>query len=153
MKQLLTTLLILTTLLSCNNQNQQNMTQAENQKIVTQYFEHFNKHDWDKLAAMYADTVDCKDPTLGQGIVKQTGQQLVGKYEELQKMFANLQDKVIQMYPSGDQHVIVEFISSGSAPDGSAFELPICTIFTIENGKITKDFTYYDNFDEEQEGK
>ena len=46
--------------------------------------------------------------------------------------------------------MIVEFISTGTAEDGSQFELPICTIFTIENGKITKDFTYYDNFNEEE---
>jgi len=52
------------------------------------------------------------------------------------------------MYSSGDKHVIVEFISTGTAPDNSKFELPICTIFTIENKKITKDFTYYDNFED-----
>lgn len=45
-----------------------------------------------------------------------------------------------------EKHITVESISTGTAADGSKFELPICTIFTIENGKITKDFTYYDNF-------
>ncbi|WP_198412578.1 nuclear transport factor 2 family protein [Kaistella antarctica] len=54
---------------------------------------------------------------------------------------------MIQIYPSGNQHIIVEFISRGTAPDNTKFELPICTIFTIENGLITKDFTYYDNLD------
>jgi ketosteroid isomerase-like protein len=58
------------------------------------------------------------------------------------------QDEIIQVYPSDNNHIIVEFISSGTAPDGSKFELPICTIFTIENEKIVKDFTYYDNFEE-----
>lgn len=33
-----------------------------------------------------------------------------------------------------------------AAPDNSKFTLPICTVFTIENGLITQDFTYYDNF-------
>jgi hypothetical protein len=55
---------------------------------------------------------------------------------------------VIQTYPSGDKHIIVEFVSSGTAPDSSKFELAICTIFTIENGLITKDFTYFDNFED-----
>lgn len=142
----------LVTLLSCN-QKQSNMTPTQHEKIVTQYFTHFNNHAWSKLAAMYADTVECKDPTLGQGIVKQTGKQLADKYEALQGHFTNLKDEVIQLYPSGDKHVIVEFISSGSAADGSSFTLPICTILKIENGLITKDFTYYDNFEEEKEGK
>ena len=101
---------------------------------------------------MYANTVACKDPTLGVGIVQQTGKELASKYEELQQIFADLKDEVLQMYPSVDKHVIVEFVSSGTAPDGSRFELPICTIFTIEKGKISKDFTYYDNFEEEAEG-
>lgn len=58
---------------------------------------------------------------------------------------------MIQVYPSSDQHIVVEFVSSGTAPDNSKFELPICTIFTIENGKITKDFSYFDNFEEVQD--
>ena len=66
-------------------------------------------------------------------------------------VFPELYDEVIQVYPSGDNHIIVEFVSTGTAPDDSKFELPICTIFTFENGKITKDFTYYDNFEEGEE--
>lgn len=127
------------------------MQPTQNQTLITQYFTHFNNHDWTQLAAMYADSVACKDPTLGPGIVQQTGQELADKYEELQHIFADLKDAVLQMYPSGDKHVIVEFVSSGTAPDGSKFELPICTIFTVENGEITKDFTYFDNFEEEDE--
>jgi hypothetical protein len=34
------------------------------------------------------------------------------------------------------------------AEDGFKFKLPICAIFTIAHGKITRDFTYFDNFDE-----
>lgn len=63
-------------------------------------------------------------------------------------MFPDLKDEIKTIYVSGNNNVIVEFVSTGTAPDNSKFELPICTIFTIENGKITKDFTYYDNFDE-----
>ena len=127
------------------------MVASDNEKIIKQYFEHFNNHDFVKMANMYSDTADFKDPTLGQGIVKQTRQQIIEKYTELSKMIPDVKDKVIQTYPSGDNHIIVEFVSSGTAPDNSTFELPICTIFTIENGLITKDFTYFDNFEEGQE--
>ena len=95
-----------------------------------------------------AETTDFKDPSLGQGIVKQTRQQIIDKYSELNKVFPDLHDRVIQTYPSGDQHIIVELLSSGTAPDHSKFELPICVIFTIENGYITKYFSYFDNFNE-----
>jgi ketosteroid isomerase-like protein len=100
------------------------------------------------MAEMYTDTAEFKDPSLGQGIVKQSRQQIIEKYTELSKMFPDVHDEVVKVYPSGESHIIVEFISSGTAPDNSKFELPICTIFTIEDRKITKDFTYYDNFED-----
>ena len=119
-----------------------------NTELIQQYFEHFNHHHWEKMAAMYTDPAQFKDPSLGPGIVPQTREQTIQKYRALNEVFPNLHDEVIQLYPSGDQHVIVEFLSTGTAPDGTAFELPICTIFTLENGRITQDFTYYDNFEE-----
>ncbi len=151
MKYLMILLIAAFALISCNNQNQKSMTTTDNEKLVNQYFEHFNNHEWTKMANMYADTAEFKDPTLGQGIVKQTRQQIIEKYTELSEMFPDVKDKVIQIYPSGEKNLIVEFVSTGTAPDNSKFELPICTIFTIENGLITKDFSYFDNFDEGQE--
>ena len=150
MKKLLTLLITISSLIACNNTKEKTMSTADNEKLVKQYFEHFNNHEWTKMANMYAEISEFKDPSLGQGIVKQTRQQIIDKYSELNKVFPNLHDQVIQTYPSGDKHIIVEFVSSGTAPDSSKFELPICTIFTIENGIITKDFTYFDNFDEEK---
>lgn len=116
--------------------------------MIRQYFERFNKHEWEKLSQMYVENAEFKDPSLGNGIVKQTRAQFVKKYSELSNMFPDIRDEIVQIYPSSDKHVVVEFVSSGTAPDGTKFELPICTIFTIENGLITKDFTYYDNSQE-----
>lgn len=48
------------------------MSMTENEKLVKQYFEHFNNHDFAKMANMYAEITDFKNPSLGQGIVKQT---------------------------------------------------------------------------------
>ncbi len=129
------------------------MDTTENEKLVAQYFEHFNNHEWTKMANMYTESADFKDPSLGKGIVKQTRQQIIKKYSELNEVFPDLQDKVIQVYPSGEKHIVVEFVSSGTAPDNSKFELPICTVFTIEKGLITKDFTYFDNFEEPENTK
>jgi len=124
------------------------MESTEQEQLVKQYFDHFNDHDWTKMANMYTETADFKDPSLGLAIVKQTRAQVIKKYSELHQTFPDLHDQVIKTYPSGENNIIVEFVSTGTAPDNSKFELPICTIFTIENGLITKDFTYYDNFQE-----
>lgn len=153
MKHLVISLFFAFALQSCKKENRISMETTENEKLVKQYFEHFNNHEWTKMANMYAEISEFKDPSLGQGIVKQTRQQTIEKYSELNKIFPDLHDQIIQTYPSGDKHVIVEFVSSGTAPDNSTFELPICTIFTIENGIITKDFSYFDNFEEEKSEK
>lgn len=142
-------LLFILLVVSCTTKNNPEMTQTDkNIKLINQYFTAFNNHEWSKMASMYTEKAEFKDPSLGQGIVTQTREQVIKKYSELNQVFSDINDEVIQLYPSGDKHVIVEFISRGTAPDDSKFELPICTIFTIEDGQITKDFTYYDNFQE-----
>lgn len=116
-------------------------------EVVKQYFYHFNNHNWRAMAEMYTDTAEFKDPSFGNGVMIQTKDQIITKYAELQATFSDINDVVIDTYPSGKNVVVVEFISSGTAPDSSRFELPICTIFTFDrNGKISKDYTYYDNF-------
>ena len=143
------TLFFIFIIISCNNQNNSSFKKdLENEQLIKQYFKHFNNHNWEKMAAMYIENAAFKDPSLGKGIVKQTRKQIVTKYAELNKVFPNLHDSIIQTYPSGKNCIVVEFVSSGTAPDNSKFELPICTIFTIENGMIVKDFTYFDNFEE-----
>ena len=152
MKKAISKLGALLLLVSCQNEPQKEAQPvkktAAQEELVKQYFTLFNQHQWDKMAAMYSETAEFKDPSLGQGVVKQTRAQIIEKYSELQEVFPDIKDEVVSIYPSGDQHVVVEFVSTGTAPDKSKFELPICTVFTIENGLITKDFTYYDNFEE-----
>ena len=126
---------------------------SENQRIIKQLYEHFNKHDWQKMADLYVETADFRDPSFGTEIMKQTRQQTIQKYTELAKTFPDIQDEIVKIYLCGEIYVVVEFISTGTAPDGSKFKLPICTIFTIEKGKITEDFTYYDNSDNHNPAK
>lgn len=147
MKILLFTLSIILLFSSCYNKKQPDI-ETQNTMLIKQYFQHFNDHNWKKMAEMYTETSEFKDPSLGSEIVKQTRSETIKKYSELNKTFPDLKDEVVQIYPSGEQHMTVEFVSTGTTPDGSKFELPICTIFTLENGKITKDFTYFDNFKE-----
>lgn len=115
-----------------------------NVEIAKKVFEYFNKHDWQKMAELYIENAEYKDPALGTGIVKQTRQQTIEKYKQLEKMSPDIKDEVIAIYPSGNTCVIVEFVSSGTA-GGTKWTLPICTIFKMKDGKIIQDFTYYDN--------
>lgn len=130
-------------LAGCVSREKDTLTE-KNVAIAKKLFDHFNKHEWTQMAALYTDPAEFKDPSFGQEIVHQTRQQTAEKYNEMQKMSPDIRDDIVQMYPSGEKYVIVEFISSGTAPDGQKWKLPLCTIFTIENGLITRDCTYYD---------
>jgi isopentenyldiphosphate isomerase len=66
--------------------------------------------------------------------VKQSQQQTIAKYTELAKMFPDIRDSVISVYPSDSNYIIVEFISKGSMPSNT-FELPICTILPYKMEK------------------
>lgn len=152
MRTLLISLIVLATLFACQNQPSSETAvpasddkATANEAIVRQYYQYFNNHEWDKMAAMYTDTAEMKDPSLGIAMVRQTRAEIEKKYRELHTMFPDVHDEIKAIYHAGDQ-VVVEFVSTGTAPDQSKFELPICTIFTIKDGKISSDFTYYDNF-------
>ena len=118
---------------------------ANNEKVAKELFVHFNNHDWQKMANLYSEKAEFKEPASGMVAHQKTKEQIVKEYTELQNQFPDVQDSVVAVYPSGKNKVIVEFVSKGTNPDKTKFELPICTIFTIENGKITKDYTYFDN--------
>lgn len=141
-------------LAACKNEKAKEQTAATTapvttgsnpEAVVRLMFERFNQHDWEGMAALYTDTAEFKDPSLGKGIVKQTRTETIKKYKELNGFFPDIRDSVVAMYPSGDKVVTVEFISKGKGQDGTVLELPISTIITVENGFISKDYTYYDN--------
>lgn len=115
------------------------------QEVVAEYFSVFNRHDWSGLAGFYADSVILKDPVLGTGPVTVSRQDIVKKYQDLHQSIPDVKDSVVAVYPAGSV-VTVEFISTGTGPDGKPFTLPICTIFEFKAGKIIRDLTYYDNF-------
>jgi ketosteroid isomerase-like protein len=142
MKKLIASIIILITLFSCFNKANEKSVHEE---FVKKYFEYFNAHNWQAMANMYIDSADFKDPSLGKTMVKQTRQETASKYKALAEVFPNIHDEIINIYPSNEKHIVVEFVSSGTSADGKSFTLPICTIFTFENNKITKDFTYFDN--------
>jgi len=119
---------------------------SENLKVAETLFTHFNNHDWEALAHMYVPDAEFKDPAYGLGIHKKSRAEIIEHYSGLNQMFPDIKDEVVQFYPSGEDTVVVEFISRGTSVEGEPFELAICAILVITNGQISKDFVYYDNF-------
>jgi ketosteroid isomerase-like protein len=127
-------------LLSCNHQQH---TNANYVALAKKMFDAFNQHQWQAMANCYSDSALFLDPSFGKTYQTQARTEIVEKYAGFQQAFPDLHDELVDMYPS-DNKVIVEFISTGRAPDGTSFKLPIITVLTFENDLIVKDATYYD---------
>jgi ketosteroid isomerase-like protein len=117
--------------------------QQQNIALTQKMFVAFNKHDWQAMASYYTENTLFLDPAFGKDYVTKTQHETVTKYSDLQKMFPDLHDEVVGLYPSGDK-VTVEFIATGSTGDSISFRLPIVSVLTFKNGKIVRDATYYD---------
>ena len=138
-------ILLMTGIVSCTT-TPDTTSDLNHRAFIDQYFGHFNDHDWSAMAALYAEPAAFKDPSLGFGVHMRRRSDIVQQYTMLSEMIPDVKDSVVSIYPSGDQ-IIVEFLSTGTAPDGTEFSLPVCSILTIEDGLITSDYTYYDNFE------
>ena len=102
---------------------------AQNEKIARELFVHFNNHDWQKMANLYSEKAEFKEPASGMVAHQKTKEQIVKEYTELQNQFPDVQDSVVAVYPSGDKNVIVEFVSKGILPDQSKREKHISLAF------------------------
>ena len=98
---------------------------ANNEKVAKELFIHFNNYDWQKMANLYSEKVEFKEPASGMVAHQKSKDMIIKEYSELQNQFPDVQDSVVAVYPSGDKNVIVEFVSKGTLPDQSKFELPI----------------------------
>lgn len=117
-----------------------------NVAVVRQMFEAFNAHDWAKMASFYTNPYQSLDPAFGVKYVEKTHDDMLKHYGGLQEWSPNVKDSLVLVEPVGKNKVLVQFVSKGNmAENKMAWELPICGILTLENGKITMDETYYDN--------
>jgi ketosteroid isomerase-like protein len=138
MKEYLAFVVVLLVATSCNDQ------QATNLAAAKKLYEHFNTHDWKKMADLYVDNAEFLDPSIGKSYVKQSQLQIVEKYTGMEQMFPDVQDGIKEMYAVDDK-VVIQFIATGNSGDSIKLALPICSILTFKGGKIVRDATYYDN--------
>jgi ketosteroid isomerase-like protein len=129
--------LAITACTSSNDIQQQNIVTVQNM------FDAFNKHQWQTMSEYYIERASFLDPSFGKDYVIKTRKETADKYAEMQELFPDIHDEVIALYPSGDI-VTAEFISTGTLNDSISFKLPIVTVFTLKDGKIIRDATYYD---------
>jgi limonene-1,2-epoxide hydrolase len=117
----------------------------KNREAVEKLFDHFNHHNWKKMAALYTEKAAFLDPSLGKTKVILTREEIITKYTSLSKAFPDVHDSILTISCIGKNQVLVEFISSATTANGVKWQLPICSVFSLNNGLIAEDYTYYDN--------
>jgi ketosteroid isomerase-like protein len=117
-----------------------NGVESPAQAVVRRLFSAFNRHDLDAIAHLYAgdavlDSTDFCAKRLGPEAVRRT-------YSELFRLFPDITDRVVASVASEDR-VAVQFVShsQGFMPTQ---EIRLATFFTIRNGLILTDETYFD---------
>ncbi|RAJ08503.1 ketosteroid isomerase-like protein [Chitinophaga skermanii] len=111
--------------------------------VVDSMFAAFNAHNWTAMANCYSNDAKFLDPSIGQDFITQTHAETIEKYNGLQQAIPDIRDSIVHKYVDSNI-VIVEFISKGTV-EGKPWQIPICAVLTVENGKIVRDATYYDN--------
>lgn len=129
---------------SCvNNSNMENM--ENNIEIAKKSFAAFNAHNWEKQANYFSDTCQYLDPSYGDTHVVKSRIEKIEKYRKMEEMSPDFKDEITSIFGVGDK-VVIQFISSGTAKTEQGdykWSLPICCVFTFQNGLIIKDETYY----------
>lgn len=118
---------------------------AETRAIIEAVFEAFNRHDLEAIVALYHPgaklvTPGYPEPRYGLEVIRAT-------YKDHFDNIPGVYDEVTRIVAEGDQGA-VEFTASWDQPTGDDPEargaLKIATFFTIENGLIIEDITYFD---------
>jgi len=116
-----------------------------NIELAKAAFSAFNEHDWVKQASYFSDTCRFLDPSYGTEYKLVNRAQKVVKYSGMQITSPDIRDDISSIFAAGDK-VVVQFVSSGTArtPEGSyQWSLPICSVFTFQDGLIVRCETYY----------
>jgi ketosteroid isomerase-like protein len=108
--------------------------------IVQRLFSAFNRHDIDTMARLYASDAILESPDFCSA---RRGPEGVRKtYADLFRTFPDIVDQVTGSVASGER-VAVQFVAH-SQGFGASHELRLATFFTIRNGLIVHDETYFD---------
>ena len=113
----------------------------DNETVVKAIFSAFNRHDWKSMLANYDSRAVFIDPSFEAPVNDQS--KILAHHQEMVNYFPDIHDEIKSIFACRDI-VVVEFVAWGKGTDGRSFQLPICTVFTLRNGKVIRDATYYD---------
>jgi|GEM_PF-6579371 len=112
-----------------------------NIETVKRLYELFNQRQWQEMAALYSDKTSFLDNRQDEFIIR-TNEEIPTIYAALERKYPGITEKILYIEEAGDQ-VYVQFLTSGRSRSGGYWQQIAWTIFTVENHKIAKVASYF----------
>lgn len=111
-------------------------------EVVQSKFSAFNRHDVGAIEEVYASGATLNSPDYSNLVGNEA---IAGTYRKLFDSIPDAKDN-IQLLESVGKHVYVQFVLSGhwNGAQDKPIGVRIMAAYTVENGRIIEDATYYD---------
>ena len=120
-----------------------NYTQTTtNLDTVKRLYDLFNERQWQEIADLYSEKTFVLEPKGKHEYVALHKDEILNWYSSLEKKHPTLKDKILYIEESGNQ-VYVQYETYGSYSSGESWKQTAWTIFTMEDWKIAKVATYF----------
>jgi len=133
------------------------MDVEENLRLMDEYLETFNAHDWEHLMELFSESAvwyypGSKEPIRGRDAMRESQAGIVKRYPDIR-------EEKKRAFGQGDW-VCIEYAITGTnkgplkRPDGKTIpptnkriRIPFCSVYKFKDGKITECCTYYDRLE------
>lgn len=117
-------------------------TGAKNIQLTRDLIATMNQHDWKKMASFYVDSPMMMTAPSGGEFKKSSHNAIIKQHTALEKSIQGLRFDITNIIADSNR-VAYEFTASGEM-NGKKILFPLSCFIAIDNGKITRDATYFD---------
>jgi steroid delta-isomerase-like uncharacterized protein len=119
-------------------------------EVVKRYFDAWNRHDADAIAALFAEGGTYSNPIAGQGL---TGQAIASYAKGVFTAFPDASFEIVSIGDTGGGLVAWQWLgratntgplADGSPPTGRSVRLPGASFTQVESDKIRSEQAYHD---------
>jgi|SRR5579859_711553 len=123
------------------------MSSEQSIRVVQEFFEAWNAHDWDRWEQLHAEEAHHAGPDHAQPLVGR--EPILKAHTGLAKVFPDFCYEITRIFAQGDL-VCAEWILTGTqegampvpggkaAPSGKSIRVPGCFVFQVADGKVAE---------------
>ncbi len=120
-----------------DNHEEEDDSVLQLQEIGEEYIQHFNTHNWEKLALLFAPSVDVAMFPAGDNRVTVTNVDLVSMLQDLERAYPDFRYDVVARHPSANT-LIFELYAHGVSPTGDTLSESTCKVLEFDDKMLIK---------------